>query len=73
MGEEGGDTMPTPERIFLYGDGHFTLSELLEKPEVLSYLRRNGVEKDRKALRKKRYKGLCGGSINKGVVTEYSR
>ena len=65
--------MPTPERMFLYGDDHFTLSELLEKPEVLSYLRRNGVEKDRKALRKKLYKGLCGGSINKGVVTEYSR
>ena len=53
MGEEEGDTMPMPEKTFSYGDDHFTLSELLEKPEVLSYLRRNGVEKDRKALRKK--------------------
>ena len=36
MGEKEGDMMP--ERIFSYGDDHFTLNELLEKPEVLSYL-----------------------------------
>ena len=71
MGEKEGDMMP--ERIFPYGDNHFTLNELLEKPEVLSYSRRNGVEKDRKALRKKLYKGLCGGSINEEAVTEYSQ
>ena len=71
MGEEEGDMMP--ERIFPYGDNHFTLNVLLEKPEVLSYLRRNGVEKSREALRKRLYKGLCNRSINEEVVMEYSR
>ena len=45
MGEKEGDMMP--ERIFPYGDNHFTLNGLLEKPEVLSYLRRKSVEKNR--------------------------
>ena len=71
MAEEEGDMMP--ERIFPYGDNHFTLNALLEKPEVLSYLRRNGVEKNRDALCKRLYKGLCNGSINEKVVMEYSR
>ena len=68
MGEKEGDVMP--EKYFLYGDNHFTLNGLLEKPEVLSYLRRNSVENNRDALRKRLYRGLCNGSINEGVVME---
>ena len=71
MGEREGDMIP--ERIFPYRDNHFILNGLLEKPEVLSYLRRNSVEKNRDALRKRLYKGLCNGSINEEVVMEYSR
>ena len=71
MGEKEGGMMP--EKYFLYGDNHFTLNELLGKPEVLSYLRRNSVEKNRDALRKRLYKGLCNRSINEEVVMKYSR
>ena len=71
MGEKEGDMIP--ERIFPYGDNHFTLNGLLEKPEVLSYLRRRSVEKNGDALRRRLYKGLCDGSITKEVVTEYTQ
>ena len=68
MGEKEGDMIP--EIIFPYGDNHFTLNELLEKPEVL---RRRSVEMNGDALRSRLYKGLCDGSITKEVVTEYTQ
>ena len=71
MGEKEGDVMP--EKYFLYKDNHFTLNGLLEKPDVLSYLRRNSLEKNRDAFRKRLYKGLSNRSINEKVVMEYSR
>ena len=61
------------EEHFLYGDKHFTLSELLRKSKVLDYLRRNKIEPSYTALRKKLRKGLRNGSINQEVVMEYSR
>ena len=47
-----------PERSFSYGDDHLTLNELLEKPEILDYLRRKSGETSFQALRKRLYKGL---------------
>ena len=47
------------------------MNELLEKPEILSYLRRKGIEKDRHALYMRLYRGLCSGRITKEVVMEY--
>ena len=58
-------------KYFPYGDNHFTLNELLEKPEILSYLRRESMERNRRALRERLYRGLCKGRITKEVVTEY--
>lgn len=37
-------------RRFLYGDNYFTAKELLKKPEILRYLKRNGSKKGRKDL-----------------------
>ena len=60
-------------KSILYGDKHFTLSELIGKSEVLDYLRRNKIEPSYMALRKRLRTGLCNGSINQEVVTEYMR
>ena len=61
------------EEHFLYGDKHFTLSELLGKSEVLHYLRRNKIEPSYTALRKRLRKGFRNRSINQEIVTEYTR
>ena len=46
---------------------------MLERQEILKYLRRNGWEPSRKALRKRLLKGLRSGSVTKESVTEYVR
>ena len=58
-------------KYYPYGDNHFTLDELLEKPEILSYLRRYSLENSRKNLRHRLYAGLRKGNITKEVVMEY--
>ena len=61
------------ESVFSYGEEHLSLNELLEKVEILKYLRRKGVERSRSALRKRLRKGLRDGSITKEIVMEYAR
>ena len=58
-----------PEKIYPYGDEQLTRDELLEKPEVLGYLRRNGVEKNKRGLLARFYKELRKGNITKEIVT----
>ena len=59
--------------IFSYGKEFLSLSEMLERQEILEYLRRKSVEPSREALRKRLSKGLRNGSITKEIVTEYAR
>ena len=48
-----------------YGDKFLTRDDLLLRPEVLKYLRRNGKEKNEKALNGRFYKAAYAGNINK--------
>ena len=61
------------EVIFLYGKEYLSLSEMLEREDILRYLRRNGRESSDSALRKRLLKGLHRGSITKEVVTNYAK
>ena len=61
------------ETVFSYGDGHLSLNEMLEKPEVLNYLRRNGRESSRQALRKRLREGRRKGEIRQKIIMEYAQ
>ena len=56
------------EVIFSYGEELLSLSEMLERQEILEYLRRKGVEPSHGALRKRLLKGLRNGSVTKEAV-----
>ena len=58
-------------KYYPYGDEQLTLKELLEKPEILRYLRRNGMEKKRKNLEDKLYNALRDGRFTKEIVEGY--
>ena len=61
------------EVIFSHGKELLCLSEMLERQEILEYLRRKSVEPSRGALRERLLKGLRNGSVTKEAVTEYAR
>ena len=61
------------EVIFSYGEEFLSLNEMLERQEILRYLRRNEWEPSRDALRRRLMKGLRSGSVTKEAVTEYAR
>lgn len=54
--------------LYSYDGEELTRDELLEKPEVLKYLRRKGMEKNKMALLRRFYKELKKGNITKEVV-----
>ena len=60
------------EVLFPYGDDLLSLNELLEKPEVVNYLRRNGREPSRQALCKRLRRGLRNESVSQRVVLAWS-
>ena len=59
--------------FFLWGGVPFLERNVLERQEILKYLRRNGLEPSHDALRKRLLRGLRNGSVTKESVTEYAR
>ena len=64
--------MERAKLIFLYGEEHLSLDEMLGREDILKFLRRGGQDLTISTLRKRLCKGLRNASITKEVVTEYA-
>ena len=60
------------EELFPYGGNLLSIRELLQKPEVVNYLKRDGKELNDRAIRARLRKGLRNGKINQQVIVEYA-
>ena len=61
-----------PRALFKYGDGLFSLYELLEKPEVVNYLKWDGKKLSYKSLCERLRRGLHSGRVSQQAVMEYA-
>ena len=61
------------ERIYTYDGKELNRNELLQKPEILNYLRRDGIEKDRESLHNRFYREFKKGDITKEIALGFER
>ena len=61
------------EELFHYGGNLLSIAELLKKPEVVNYLKRDGKELNDRVIRARLRRGLRNGKINQQVIMEYAQ